>query len=312
MGRSLWTSGDLKNWEARGDFLTSTPFIRPDDDGSCPNFQPIGDKHILLFFSHSNGGQYYLGDYANRQFTPYAHGRFNHGRVAPGGVHAPSAASDGNGGVINILNLNDALYSEHWDPIMSVPQRLTLGPDKRLRIEPVEALASLRGEHRQIGRTVLPANREIVLDLIRGNTLELAVEIYPKEARWVQLNVLRSPDAGEQTSITFFNFDRQLAYWYQTAGEIVLDGSRSSTLPDVWLRPPERAVLKRGGEPLRLRVFIDRSVVEVFANGRQYLAMRVYPGREDSLGVSLRAQGQDAVLNQLDAWTMQSIWSKPE
>jgi beta-fructofuranosidase len=70
--------------------------------------------------------------------------------------------------------------------------------------------------------------------------------------------------------------------------------------------------MKRGGEPLRLRVFIDRSVVEVFANGRQYLAMRVYPGREDSLGVSLRAQGQDAVLNQLDAWTMQSIWSKPE
>jgi beta-fructofuranosidase len=312
VGRSLWASGDLKNWEARGDFLTSTPFIRPDDDGSCPNFQPIGDKHILLFFSHSNGGQYYLGNYANRQFTPYAHGRFNHGRVAPGGVHAPSAASDGNGGVINILNLNDALYSEHWDQIMSVPQRLTLGPDKRLRIEPVEALASLRGEHRQIGRTVLPANREIVLDLIRGNTLELAVEIDPKEARWVQLNILRSPDAGEQTSITFFNFDRQLAYWYHAAGEIVLDGSRSSTLPDVWLRPPERVVMKRGGEPLRLRVFIDRSVVEVFANGRQYLAMRVYPGREDSLGVSLRAQGQDAVLNQLDAWTMQSIWSKPE
>ena len=308
VGRSLWASKDLEHWEARGAFLEATPFIRHDDDGACPNFQPIGDKHILLFFSHSNGGQYFLGDYVDHKFRPYTHGRFNHGRVAPGGVHAPSAASDGKGGVINILNINDARYSEHWDQIMSVPQRLSLGQDKLLRIEPVEALASLRGDHQQIGRTVLPANREIVLGQIRGKAMELSVEIDPKEARWVQLNVLRSPHAEEQTAITFFNFDRQLTYWYQTAGEVVLDGSRSSTLSDVWLRPPERAIMRRSGEPLRLRVFIDRSVVEVFVNKRQYLAMRVYPGRKDSLGVSLRAQGQDAVLERLDAWQMQSIW----
>jgi beta-fructofuranosidase len=48
--------------------------------------------------------------------------------------------------------------------------------------------------------------------------------------------------------------------------------------------------------------------VEVFANGKQYLAMRVYPGREDSVGVSFRAQGQDAVLSSLDAWQMKAIW----
>ncbi len=308
VGRSLWTSQDLEEWESRGDFLTDLPFIRPDDDGACPNFEPIGDKHILLFFSHSNGGQYYLGDYENQRFTPFAHGRFNHGRVAPGGVHAPSSATDGNGGVINILNINDGRYSEHWDQIMSVPQRLTLGDDQRLRISPVESLASLRHEHQQVTRTVLRANQEIVLNEIRGNTMELELEIDPQEARWVQLNVLRSPEGEEQTSITFFNFDRELAYWYQTPAEVVLDGSRSSTLDDVWLRPPERATVERDGQPLRLRVFIDRSVVEVFVNERQYLAMRVYPGHDDSLGVSLRAQGQDAVLNRLDAWQMKTIW----
>jgi beta-fructofuranosidase len=48
--------------------------------------------------------------------------------------------------------------------------------------------------------------------------------------------------------------------------------------------------------------------VEVFANEKLYLAMRVYPGRADSLGVSVRAQGQDAVLRKLDAWQMKSIW----
>ena len=72
-------------------------------------------------------------------------------------------------------------------------------------------------------------------------------------------------------------------------------------------------IAERGqGEPLKLRVFIDRSVVEVFVNGRQYLAMRVYPGRQDSVGVSVHAQGQDAVLKSLDAWQMQSIWPQSE
>ena len=76
---------------------------------------------------------------------------------------------------------------------MSVPQHLTLGEDKGLRIAPVEALGSLRGEHQRVGRTKLPANQEIVLDSIHGNAMELAAEIDPQEARWVQLNVLRSP-----------------------------------------------------------------------------------------------------------------------
>ena len=312
VGRSLFASKDLVHWESRGGFLTHLPFIRHDDEGSCPNFQPMGDKHILLFFSHANGGQYYLGDYDTKahRLKPYAHGRFNHGRVAPGGVHAPSAAADGKGGVINILNLNDAKYDPDWDQILSVPQHLTLGGDKRLRIAPVAALETLRDNdnHWRVEDMALPANEEVVLKQIQGNSMELNVEIDPREARWVQLNVLRSPNAEEQTSITFYNHDRQLAYWYNIPGEVVLDGSRSSTLDDVWIRPPERALMPRKGEPLRLRVFVDRSVVEVFVNERQYLAMRVYPGRKDSLGVSLRAQGQDAMLKKLDAWQMKSIW----
>src|SRR5262249_38493848 len=157
------------------------------------------DKHILLYFSHMNGGQYLLGDYngETHKFRPYDHGRFNHGQVMPAGIHAPSAADDGKGGVINIFNTNEtardgAWKKLEWSRIMTLPQRLTLGDDKRLRIEPVETIATLRGEHRQIGETVIPANREVVLDTVQGNALELSVEIDPKESHWVQLNVLRS------------------------------------------------------------------------------------------------------------------------
>lgn len=303
VGRRLWTSTDLVDWQDAGEFVGGF-------EGSCPNFVPIGDKHILLSFNHSTGGEYMLGDYDPnaRRFHPYDKQDFNHATVSPGGVHAPSACSDGKGGVINILNINDAKPSPLWDQMMSLPQQLTLHEDKRLRIEPVAAVESLRGVHQHLNRTTLPANQEMVLENVRGNTLELDLEIDPQEARWVQLNVLRSPDAEEQTSITFYNFDRKLSYWYQTNSEIVLDGLRSSINPDVHIRPPERAEIPLNGAPLSLRIFIDRSIVEVFVNKRRYLAIRVYPDRTDSIGVSLRAQGQEAVLNHLDAWQMNSVW----
>jgi beta-fructofuranosidase len=90
---------------------------------------------------------------------------------------------------------------------------------------------------------------------------------------------------------------------------ITIDSSSSSLLPDVLSRAPETAPVFIGpDEPLKLRVFIDRSVVEVFVNGKQCVAMRVYPGREDSIGVSLRSQGQDSELKSLDAWQMKNIY----
>jgi len=49
-------------------------------------------------------------------------------------------------------------------------------------------------------------------------------------------------------------------------------------------------------------VFVDKSFVEVFANGRQAIARRIYPSRRDSLGVSLLTQGADLKVKSLTAW----------
>ena len=75
---------------------------------------------------------------------------------------------------------------------------------------------------------------------------------------------------------------------------------RAPETAPVWLAPDE---------PLELRVFVDRSVVEVFVNGRQCVAARVYPEREDSVGVSFRSRGVDSRLRSLDGWQMASIWA---
>ncbi|NQT88771.1 GH32 C-terminal domain-containing protein, partial [bacterium] len=56
------------------------------------------------------------------------------------------------------------------------------------------------------------------------------------------------------------------------------------------------------GEPLGLRIFVDRSVVEVFANGRQAVMRRVYPSREDSVGVRFFSAGGPAAVTTLEAW----------
>ncbi|MCK4294001.1 MAG: GH32 C-terminal domain-containing protein [Planctomycetes bacterium] len=147
--------------------------------------------------------------------------------------------------------------------------------------------------------------------------MELTAEIDPKGAPMVEMNVLRGPDARERTRIMFFEdrgyrhreYGRTHAHSRKYSSLISIDSSYSSILGDVRSRAPETApVLLAKNERLKLRVFIDRSVVEVFVNGKQCVAMRVYPGRKDSVGVSLRSQGRDAVLKSLDAWQMKNIY----
>ena len=74
-------------------------------------------------------------------------------------------------------------------------------------------------------------------------------------------------------------------------------------------RPPENApVVLEPSENLKLRVFIDHRGLEVVVNNKQSLAVRVYPELEDSIGISLKSQGRPAILQQLHAWQMNSIY----
>jgi beta-fructofuranosidase len=307
----LFFSKDLSRWTHLGDFVEGDIFTQPGEDCAVPYFWPIGDKHILIFASHQRGSQYLIGDYdkVRHRFHPFTHGRFNFGPIAPGGVHAPSAFPDGQGGIYVIHNINAAKPTEGWDHIMSVVRRLTLWEDLSPGIEPVKALETLRGGHQRIEQTALPANKEINLDGIKGNVMEIEAEIEPRDAREVCVSVLRSPGGEEHTDIQFHrNGHFRLAWRGQKPQQdaLVLDTTRSSLAPDILARPPEIAPFDLGEtETLKLRIFIDRSVVEVFANGRQCLALRVYPDRKDSLGVSIRAQGREALLRSLDAWQME-------
>ena len=208
--------------------------------------------------------------------------------------------------------MNPGKPTPGWDQIMTLPRRLTLRGQDELRMEPVAAVEALRGEHVRIESMTLPANEEVVLDGVSGNAMELLAEIDPQGSSVIEMNVLRSSGQEEFTRIAFY---KNRGFHVQRDGSrrreslISIDSSRASLAPDATCRAPETApIYLENDEPLQLRVFLDRSVVEVFVNGKQCVAVRVYPEREDSLGVSLRAQGREAALNSLDAWPMASVY----
>lgn len=318
----LWTSKDLAHWQYLHPFVETDMYSRVGDDGACPYFWPIGDKHILLYYSHTSGGKYLIGDYDKQRdkFVVTNGGDFNFGPSTPCGVHAPSACPDGQGGVYVIFNMNPGKPTKGWNQIMTLPRRLTLPPEGAfdpLVIEPAGAIESLRYGHQHVRTTELPANKEIVLQQIKGNAMEMIAEVDVKNAPMVELDVLRSSKAEEVTRIRFYKnrgyrhreYGRTRPNARKTGSFVVIDSSTSSIAPDVQSRSPEKAEVFLGkGEALTLRVFVDKSVVEVFVNGRQCVAQRVYPDRKDSVGVSLRSQGRDAVLTSLDAWQMKSIY----
>ena len=205
-----------------------------------------------------------------------------------------------------------------WNQIMTLPRRLTVKGDS-LQIEPIDSIKTLRGQYVHVGRTILPANEEIVLHNVRGNCMEINAEINSQASPMVELNVLRSSGREEITRIAFYRErgfrDRISRTILDEAPEkptqsiISIDSSYSSIAPDVLSRPPENApVVLEPSENLKLRVFIDHSVVEVFVNNKQSLAVRVYPELEDSIGISLKSQGRPAILQQLHAWQMNSIY----
>ena len=334
----LFRSEDLETWEYLHPFVEDDLFSANGDDGACPYFWPIGDKHMLLYYSHRNGGQYLIGDYdqARDKLIARDYGRFNFGASWPGGIHAPSATPDGKGGLIAIFNVNWGMPSLGWSEeerqvrhfgcwegqqLMSLPRRLSLNAGGDVQIEPAGDIESLRGRHTQIADCTIKGNSETVFDQLAGNAIELSLEVETNGAPLIELDVLRSPDQQEYTRIAFYR-DRSVRPLVPgneastppnsegTYSLVALDSSHASIQPQARSRPPEIApVFLAPEENLKMRVFIDKSIVEVFVNDRQCLAVRVYPGREDSVGVALRAVGRDVRLVVLDAWEMKSIYS---
>ncbi|MFC5653121.1 GH32 C-terminal domain-containing protein [Paenibacillus solisilvae] len=70
---------------------------------------------------------------------------------------------------------------------------------------------------------------------------------------------------------------------------------------------PMGGKLELGGESLRLHVYLDRSMIEAYANGLKSLTTRAYLSRPDSLGLQVYGDGSLTVIS-MEVWTMQACF----
>ncbi len=287
----------LDDWHYVGPFLHhEMPGVATNEDISCPDFFTLGNKRVLVCIAHNHGTRYYVGEWKNEQFHPEVHERMS---WADNLYFAPESLLTPDGRRVLWAWIFDQRSGETrlasgWSGELALPRELTLGDDSRLRMRPVEELKRLRYNEQALRDVVIPADKDVVLEKVAGNTIELDITIELGEAKQAGVKVCRSPDREEETLIVYDAAEQRLKI--DTTKSSLAEGQKTVESAPLALKP---------GEPLALRVFVDRSVVEVFAqDGRQAVVRRIYPVRGDSVGVSVFANGGAANVREVKVWQM--------
>jgi beta-fructofuranosidase len=142
--------------------------------------------------------------------------------------------------------------------------------------------------------------------------MEIIATLNPAKARFIRLKVMRSADKSEYTAIDFHREagkDFANRSWNVRDSIVTLDPTFSTTSAEGEINVPQSCTFYyREGELLELRIFVDRSIVEVFVNGQSACLTRVYPEGPDSVGFSIEARGHAAVCRKLQAWSMERVF----
>ena len=299
-----YTSDDLRTWTYRGTLhareATLTEPLWTGSMWECPSFFPlgIGDTHVLIVGVYDAGSihhtAYFAGPYRDGLFAPGEPRRLDYGAH----YYAPATFRDARGrrilwGWATEGRPEAAQLAEGWSGAMTLPRLLSPGADGRMGIAPLPELEVLRRQHWHRGAVALSEVGGTAIGEVRGDCLEIAAVIEIGDATEVCLLVRRSPDDGEYTRIAY----------EAREGRLVVDKSRSSLDPEVDRGLSVVSLALEDGEPLALRVFLDRSVLEVYANGHICLTERIYPTRADSLGIDLTARGA-AWARSVDVWEL--------
>lgn len=281
-------------WQYTGDlFAHGVEGVPLDEDVSCAELFKLDGKDVLLCISHTLGCRYYIGEWKDEQFYPEVHRRMS---WVDNTFFAPESLLDDKGRRIMWAWLMDyrefgMRWDRAWSGTMSLPRVLSLAGNGEMLMDVAEEIEALRYDAKEWTDIAVQANTDFVVDELRGNSLELYVEMRSTDAKEFGVKVCVSPDGQEETLIVYD----------AVAGELRIDADKSG--PDDAAKSVEAGPFQlQEGEPLHLRVFVDKSVVEVFANRRQAVVRRIYPAQADSLGVSLVATGGDAEVNVLKSW----------
>jgi len=280
----LMKSSDLKAWKFLGPLLhdeyPANIGMPRGEDISCANMFKIGKKWMLLCISHRLGCRYYLGDFKDEKYLPEFQAMMSwngNNFFAPESLLAKDGRRVMWAWMMGLPVANCGLQS--------LPRELELPDDGVLRIKPLRELQSLRYDAKREEVGTIKSDAVHRLKTIGGDAVELEVTFQSPAAKEFGLDVLcdNSGENGVRVAVVL----------------------ESKMLRVGKVNAPFE--LKKG-EDLTLRVFLDKNLVEVFANDRQaaVAACKYVP---ENLGTILFSKGGDVLVKDVQGWKMKSIYA---
>ena len=316
----LFGSPDLKSWKFLSDF--GPEGAHPVRNWECPDLfelpvegEPGESKWILQVDSGmghpwlGSGCQYFVGEFDGERFIndnpPETALWLDWGRdFYAAQSYSDVPEEDGRrlviGWISNWMYARDKPTSP-WRGAQSVARELQLKRfDKGLRLvqQPAREIESLRGKSLSLrDLSVGEANRQIERAGFSGDTLEIQLVVTLGGAKDVGIRLLQG--AGEETLVGFTAAPEEVYIDRSKSGKVDFHESFAGR---------HSARLEPAQSQIRLRILVDRSVVEVFAGeGEVAITDRVFPS-PSSTGLSLFEEGGNARVVSLDAWQLKSVW----
>ncbi|MBX3012306.1 MAG: glycoside hydrolase family 32 protein [Caldilineaceae bacterium] len=247
----------------------------------CPNFFKVDGQWVLLI-SPYHLIEYIVGDFDldTLTFTPTAEGVLDPGFGTAPNFYASNILYDEAGRCILLGWARGFAPNLGWNGSLALPRILTIGPDGRPQQSPVPELRTLRHQRYQVADVTLDDQAHIQSELT-GDSLEIQLLLEPEEGT-VVLRLRCADDGSRSVNVTYDG--------------VVLDVAGTQVSLELGQE-----------EPLKLHIFLDRSLLELFVNGGRIAVTRVIDAPPTDVGVELAVQGGRASLIALEVWTLQSI-----
>lgn len=163
--------------------------------------------------------------------------------------------------------------------------------NNKILMYPVEELTLLREAERTVCKNHILSSVYFVE--IKEDLLELRVEF----------DLAKTSAEAVGLKICGINQEKTTIMYQKENKKLVLDCSKSGKEED-----GIRSTMLKSDQLLSLRVFIDRSSIEIFANdGEVSMTSRIYP-KEERLGVELFLENGEAQVIDFTYWVLKDIW----
>ena len=182
-----------------------------------------------------------------------------------------------------------------WAHCYSLPREWWLNDKGELQQKPFETLTGLRTAT-TFSRRDFSLDGALSLDPVSGREAEISA-VFTVGRNPFGLTFFKS--AGSEAKVTYTPGSGELTFDFTSLRRIINDGGVYDGVYRCYL--PE---LIPAGQTLKLNIFLDHSIVDVFVNDRWATSIRVFPTEPDANGIEVFAtQGVVDVVS-LDAWKL--------